>query len=175
MANWGSTTVNSTFDANTAARTAMDTRSASRSGASVTMHGATNGLWGTGLGANPGQSSQSMSGLDVVGINATKVPEMREQIRSSVQALQTYLDGIDAETNSAAAFRSDEVKTAVENYVLSVKDYSKALISDLLAFSDKLQSVRDAWEQSTSSFANDSVSTSTSQMKDASTYYTETL
>ena len=99
---------------------------------------------------------------------------MREQIRSSIQSIQAHLDGIESQTNSANAFRSEEIKVAVEKYVDSVKEYSKALISDLLAFSDKLQEVREAWEQSTQSFASDSINSSVTGMADATTFYTET-
>lgn len=175
MATWGSTTQNSSFDAQTVAQSTMDARSASRTGADINSgYGATSGgLFG--IGARAGQSAQSLSGYSIVGIDANKIPEMRAQIRDSVQALQAHLDGIEAETNSTNAFRSEEIKSAVEQYVLSVKEYSKALISDLLAFSDKLQDVKNAWEQSTSSFATDSVNPATSAMNDATSYYTETL
>ena len=175
MATWDATTSNSTFDANIAAQTAMDARSASRSGAAInSSFGATKGGI-FGIGAKAGQTAQSMGGYSIVGIDANRIPEMRDQIRNSVQAIQSHLDGIEAETNSSNAFRSDDIKNAVQQYVLSVKEYSKALISDLLAFSDKLQDVRNAWEQSTASYASESIGASTTGMKDSATYYTESL
>ncbi len=163
MANWEATTQTSSFDASLAAHTAIDTRSSTRSASSASG------------GYNPGGFlGWGRSEFSIVGIDANKVPEMREQIRSSVQSIQSHLDGIEAQTNSTNAFRSEEIKVAVEKYVESVKEYSKALISDLLAFSDKLQEVREAWEKSTQSFASDSVNSSATGMSDATTYYTET-
>ncbi len=163
MANWEATTQSSTFDAQAAARTAMDTRGSTRSASNAGGGGGFfSGLFGGG------------NSFSIVGIDANRVPEMREQIRTSVQAIQAHLDGIEAQTNSASAFRSEDIKGAIEKYVDSVKEYSKALISDLLAFSDKLQEVREAWEQSTQSFASDSVNASVGGMNDATSFYTET-
>ena len=162
MANWEATTQTSSFDAQAAAHTAMDSRNSTRSASNASSGGGFfSGLFGGG-------------GFSIVGIDANRVPEMREQIRSSIQSIQAHLDGIESQTNSANAFRSEEIKVAVEKYVDSVKEYSKALISDLLAFSDKLQEVREAWEQSTQSFASDSINSSVTGMADATTFYTET-
>lgn len=161
MANWEATTQTSSFDAQLAARTAMDNRTSTRSASNAGGGGFWSGLFGGG-------------GFSIVGIDANRVPEMREQIRSSIQSIQAHLDGIESQTNSANAFRSEDIKAAVEKYVDSVKEYSKALISDLLAFSDKLQEVREAWEQSTQNFASDSINSSVTGMADATTFYTET-
>lgn len=179
MGNWEARTKNSGFDANAAGTGAMSARDAQRSGANVnSSFGYQPGVtwynpftWGN-QGVD-GQTAQSMGGYSIVGIDATKVDGMRNQIRTSVTAVQNYLDGIDATVDAAAAFRSEEIVTAVQGYVNSVKEYSKALISDLLAFSDKLQDVKEAWEASSQSFASDSIDTNTSSMSDATTYYTE--
>ena len=180
MASWASTTEASGFDAEQYAHGAIDSRSASRSGSSIgNSYGTTttNPSWDV-FGLFPqttsgGNSAQSISGYSVVGINAAKVPEMRTAIREAVSRLQTHIDGIDEYTNSTMAFKSDEIKTAVENYVLTVKEYCKALISDLLAFSDKLETVHQAWLNSTSKFASDSIEGSKGSLSDNSTYYTE--
>ena len=152
MANWEATTQATAIDTSAATVATTSAREATRSASSV----------GGG-------------GFSIVGIDANRVPEMREQIRNSVNAIQTHLDGIEAQTNSSNAFRSEEVKQAVENYVNSVKDYCKALISDLLAFSDKLQEVREAWERSTQNFASDSINASNESLAGAATYYKETM
>ena len=157
---WASTTVSSGFNAEQYAQTAMDTRDSYRSGADVSL----GSIFGTAL-----------SEYSVVGINASKVPEMREAIRTAVTNIQNHIDGIEAETNSTNAFRSEEIRVAVEQYVLAVKDYCKALISDLLAFSDKLESVHQSWLQSTQSFASDSIDSSKSNVSSSATYYTEQL
>ena len=182
MASWASTTEASGFDAEQYATTAMDSRSAARSGSNVsTGYGTTTtrpgwDIFGTGLfdKTTPGgQTAQSLSGYSVVGINAAKVPEMREVIRTAVSNLQGHIDGIEEHTNSSMAFKSEEVKAAVENYVLSVKEYCKALISDLLAFSDKLETVHQAWLSSTSKYASESIEGSKGSLSDNTTYYTE--
>lgn len=176
MANWEATTQGSGFDANAAGTSAMATRGAQRSAASVgSGYGyqeATGALWWA-TPEVPGQTAQSMGGYSIVGIDATKVEPMREQIRTSVANIQGYLDGIEATANAANAFRSEEIVAAVQRYVDSVKEYSKALVSDLLAFSDKLKDVQEAWEASSQTFASDSINTTATSMSDATTYYTE--
>lgn len=182
MASWASTTEASGFDAEQYAQGAMDSRSAARSGSNVsTGYGTTTtrpswDVFGTGWfdQTTPGgNTAQSLSGYSVVGINAAKVPDMREAIRTAVSNLQGHIDGIEEHTNSSMAFKSEEVKSAVENYVLSVKEYCKALISDLLAFSDKLETVHQAWLSSTSKYASESIEGSKGSLSDNTTYYTE--
>lgn len=167
MANWEATTQQSTFDATIASQQAMDGRSATRS--------FVGGFEGMVTGGAGGIGASAYGMYDVVGINANAVDGMRKQIRNSVQNLQNYIDGIEAEANSDNAFRSEEIKAEVVKYVTTVKDYCKALISDLLAFSDKLADVKTAWEQSTKNFATSSVSSAASSMSEHATYYTETL
>lgn len=170
MATWASTTQTSSFDAEQFARNSIESRHSSRSFASVSEDFGQKSFLGIQYG---GQSAQSLSGYSVVGINAEKIPEMREAIRTAVSALQGHIDGIEAHTNSSMAFKSEDVKVAVENYVVAVKDYCKALISDLLAFSDKLQTVHDAWIGSTSTYATDSIEGSKGTLTDNANYYTE--
>lgn len=165
---WASTTVASGFDAEQYAQTAMDSRQASRSGI-----GSGRGNSNTWWPFDKVDGYQGLSEYSVVGINVSKVPDMREAIRSAVANIQNHIDGIEEETNSSNAFRSEEIKTAVEQYVLAVKDYCKALISDLLAFSDKLESVHQAWLQSTQSYASESIDSSKSNVSSSATYYTE--
>lgn len=90
----------------------------------------------------------------VVGINAGKVNQMRDAIRTYVKDIQAHLDGIDATTNSSNAFRGDEIKAAVTSYIEKVKEYSKNLTSYLLTFSDKLKDVADQWQAYNESMAN---------------------
>ena len=156
---WASTTQASEIDASSYAQTAMDTRDSYRSG--IDLSGGLDAFW--------------FSEYSVVGINAAKVPEMREAIRNAVSNIQSHIDGIEAETNTANAFKSDEIKAAVEKYVLAVKDYAKALTSNLLAFSDKLESVHQAWLTSTQTFASESIDASTTNVSSSATYYTEQL
>lgn len=171
MAEWGSTTQSSDFDAVTYATAAMDARSQTRSGANVNSSYGSKNFLGFNYG---GTTAQSSSGYSIVGIDANKVGDMRNQIKESVTNIQNYLDGIQPEgvmTNNA--FKSEEIVAAVKDYIDTVKEYSKALISDLIAFSDKLQDVQDAWQTSTQNYASDSITAAKASMSDATTYYTE--
>jgi hypothetical protein len=141
---WEATTQGSEFDAQSSSNTRMGSREGTRD-----ISGGGVGAWLSGLGQD-----------SVVGINANKIPEMRETIRQEVADIQAYLDGIETTASSDGAFKSDEIKASVKNYLDKVKEYSQALISDLLAFSDKLQDVYDAWLASSQRFATDSVDTS---------------
>lgn len=113
-------------------------------------------------------------GSNIVGINATKVPEMQSQIRDSVTALQNRINEIDAAADQDRAFRSEDIQTAVREYIEKVKEYCNALISDLNAFNDKLQVVREAWEKSSQSFASDQITADkNSSFSDNTTQYQE--
>lgn len=153
MANWETNVEASSFDAKSYAKTASDARDQSRSGSRKTIGGIGN--------------------MNVVGINASKVPDMREQIRQSVAALQAEIDGIGKDLSSDSAYRSSVIKPEVDKYIEQVKAYCKALVSDLLAFSDKLKDVQDAWEKSTANLASGSISTSTAGMNNYTQQYTE--
>lgn len=128
---------------------------------------------GTGSGGWFGLGATDF-GSDIVGINATKVPEMQSQIRDSVTALQNKINEIDAAADQDKAFRSDDIQTAVKEYIEKVKEYCNALISDLNAFNDKLQVVREAWEKSSQSFASDQITADkNSSFSDNTTQYQE--
>lgn len=86
----------------------------------------------------------------VVGMNATKIPAVRESIRSYVNAITTHLDKIEPLANANNAFRSEEVQKAISDYIVKVKEYCINLTSQLLAFSDKLADVQEAYNQNMS-------------------------
>ncbi len=154
MANWETQETGSTFETGSYSTAAIEGRSAERAGS---IGGPTiNGIWNA----------------NVVGINASRVPEVRAQIRDSVTNLQKIIDEIGKDAESNTAYRSDVVKPQVDAYIDSVKAYCKALLSNLLAFSDKLKDVQDAWEASMDSMSS-TVSTATSGMSAFSTQYTE--
>lgn len=152
MANWETQSTNSTFETATYSAQAIDGRSAERAGSNFTINGIGN--------------------MNVVGINASKVADVRGQIRDSVTELQKIIDDIGKDAESSSAYRSEVVKPQVDAYIDSVKTYCKALISNLLAFSDKLKDVQDAWEKSMESMSS-TVGTATSGMSAFSTQYTE--
>lgn len=124
MANWVTDTERSTFEQDNYVTRRAETRNASREGFA---------------GYNTGNY------YNVVGINAQKVGLMRIKIREYVEAIYNHLDKIDAETDANIAYKGEDVQAAVKNYINSLKTYCKKLTSDLLAFSDKLGDVEDAW------------------------------
>lgn len=113
--------------------------------------GTRSGYAGGGLFGNSNVSSD----YDVVGINATKVPIMRDAIRDYVKNIQEYLEQIGANTSSsqAGAIQNEDVKAAVDKYITAVKEYAQNLVSYILTFSDKLKDVQDAWEKQAKSMA----------------------
>lgn len=157
MANWERQATQSTFNAQDAVNRAHDARAGSR----------------TAIGSNTDGLIRGNSEFSVVGINASKIDSMRDQIRKSVSNLQTKVDQVGQDLTSSSAYRSEAIKPEVDKYIESVKEYCKALISGLLAFSDKLKDVQEAWIASTQSFASEQVSSATSGMSSYTEYYTE--
>jgi len=102
------------------------------------------------------------SSYDVVGINATKVPAMREAIRTYVKGIHSELDKMNTNTLASRnkALQSEEVRKSVDEYIGKVKRYSQDLTSYILTFSDKLKDVQDAWEAQGKAMASNINSTS---------------
>ena len=114
-------------------------------------------------------------GYDIVGIKATEVPKMREAINDYVNNVTTYLDSaIDtSKAQAKTAFRGSEAEEAVKAYLDKVKDYVNNLVSQLLAFSDKLADIGNAWIDAQQKIAS-SVNASKGAFSEG-TKYTETV
>lgn len=136
MADWRQNAQQTGFDASQYTETMTSTRNAQRSGS-----GLSSGF--LGIGGNTASSSYS-----VVGINTNEIPNMRLAIRNYVQRIQDHLDTINTTTDPTVALKGTGIETAVQEYIVSVAKYCKALSSQLLAFSDKLAKVQEAWETS---------------------------
>lgn len=142
MASWETEKVQSTFNAQDVINNTTSNRDSGRSGANSTTSSSGGGLFGFGA-------------YSVVGLNVASVPEMCEAINTWVEGIQTHLDNIDPLADASNAFRSEEnqVENAVQGFAENVKEYCKNLCSDLLAFSDKIRDVRDAWIKTTGNVA----------------------
>ena len=142
MASWETEKTSSTFDATNSINTMSNNRDAARSGASSTTSSSGGGIFGFG-------------GYSVVGINVQEVDSMCAAIRSYVEKVQSHLNGIDPLADASNAFKSEDgqVEQAVQSFAENVKEYCVNLCSGLLAFSDKLKDVKNAWIQSTSNMA----------------------
>lgn len=113
------------------------------------------------------------NGYDVVGINANQIGNMRSAINNYVNAIYKKIDEINTGASAEAAFRGDEVASAVKNYMETLKEYCTNLTSQLLAFSDKLAEVGAKWEEAAQSMSGQIGSSASSFNK--GTKYTEQL
>lgn len=94
-----------------------------------------------------------ISNESVVGINVAYVDQMRDAIRNYVEKIKTHLEGIEPLADANNAFKNDEMQRAVQNYIGIVQDYCVNLTSQLLAFSDKLGDVKNAYKSTMESLA----------------------
>lgn len=119
--------------------------------------------------------SSETVGYDIVGIKATEVPKMREAINDYVNKITSYLgEAIDTSKSQAkTAFRGSEAEEAVKAYLDKVKDYINNLVSHLLAFSDKLADIGNAWIDAQQNIASN-VNASKGAFSEGSKY-TETV
>ena len=130
---WETSSTASEFDAKTFTTTQIDGRSGQRGGAAGSYDG---GGW-FGIGAQE---------YSIVGMDVTQIPTVRESINTYVQGIEDHVNQIDTSVEANAAFRGEEVQTAVKAYVETVKEYCINLCSQLRAFSDKLADAQKAWE-----------------------------
>ena len=93
------------------------------------------------------QGRTERSDYDIVGINANKVPAMRDAVRNYVKGIQNELDKMidNTVTSRNKALQNDTVRQSVQMYLEQVKEYAKNLTSYMLTFSDKLADVESAW------------------------------
>ena len=116
-------------------------------------------------------SNNWTTGYNVVGINAAKVPEMRDAIRQYVDNIITNIDAVDPLLSADLAFKSEEVQASIKTYITTVKESCASYVSGLLAFSDKLEDVYEAYQANISRVA-DNYTTITSSI-DQKDKYTE--
>lgn len=112
-------------------------------------------------------------GYDVVGINTSMIPQMRQAIRTYVDRVYAQLDKVQANTDPTIALKGTGMENAVTEYVENVVKYCKALCSNLLAFSDKLVKVEEAWRTSDQNMSSKVNSGSSELNSAAGQTYTE--
>lgn len=132
---WETSSTASAFDAKAFTTAQIDGRSGQRDGATGGYNGG--GLFGIG-----GQA------YSIVGMDVTQIPQVREAIDTYVQGIESHVNKIDTSVEANAAFRGEEVQSAVKAYIDTVKEYCINLCSQLRAFSDKLADAQKAWETS---------------------------
>lgn len=94
------------------------------------------------------------SSYSVVGINAAKVPEMRDAIRQYVNNIISSIEAVDPLSGADQAFRSEEVQASIKSYITAINQACANYVSGLLAFSDKLEDVYEAYQANISRVAN---------------------
>ena len=94
-----------------------------------------------------GDGFTKTTGYDIVGISATQIGPMRDAINTYVQNVETYLNNVLEDEKDAAhdAFRGEDAEREVKAYLDKVHTYIINLTPTLLAFSDKLADVGNAW------------------------------
>ena len=155
---WETDVAKSEFSAKNPAKTMMENRSSSRSGATstaTTSNSISGGWFGTG--------SASFS---IVGMDTTKVSGVVDTFETWITGLESHLEDIKAEADANKAFKGEEVQKAMENYIGKVKLYCITLCSQYRAFQHKLIDAQKAWGRGVASMAETISSRSTDEAFD---------
>lgn len=112
------------------------------------------------------------SSYDVVGISTKQIPEMRQAIRNYVDNVNQYLSGVQSELDPTIALKGTGMEAAVTDYIASVVKYCQGICSNLLAFSDKLAKVEEAWRSSDANMSN-TINGATTGVNSAGQFYQE--
>lgn len=146
-----------------AASASFDTRVASRD---ATRQGGLNRLEEYG--------SKALGAIDLVGMNAPKAREAADNMVSELNNTMKMIEGLTVDQSILdGAVKSDEVQKALKNYIDKEKSLLSAIVSDLKGLCDKLYEISKAWEKSTDSFGQNTISgAATSNFSDVTTGYT---
>ena len=169
--NFQTESVASTFDAEAAMTSLQGERDAQRSGSIGQALGAMNSYGGGSSLAGAVSEAFGLGGWDrsVVGINVGEIDSMVNAITSYCENIENYLKQLDPAANSLQAFRGEAVQEQLRNYMDTMKTYCMNLVSQLLAFNDKLRDVRNQWNQYTSDVAGN-IGSATGQYATGSRY-----
>ena len=85
-------------------------------------------------------------GTNVVGINVTKIPAMKEAIAAYCTAINTKLAEL-KQYDPKVAFRGTSIEPALVDYIDAVKEACGAIVSNMQAFSDQLDLIEKAWAE----------------------------
>lgn len=116
-----------------------------------------------------GPDGGDMGGLKVIGIDASKIGNMKEAIRVMCDTITRKINELETEVDSNQAYKAPGLDTALKLYLENVARYCNNLTSSLKAFNDKLSDVQDQWAALTSS-AKDKVDSNAGQFASGSQY-----
>ena len=153
------TTEKSTFAASSSFDTRISSREATREG-------------GMGLPTEIGIAG--LGYLDLVGMNAPKAREAADNMVGELNKTMKMIEGLTVDQSVLdGAIKSDEVQKALKDYIDKEKRLLSAIVSDLKGLCDKLYEISKAWEKSTDSFGQNTISgAATSNFSDVTTGYT---
>jgi len=114
-----------------------------------------------------GVDTLTVGNYDVVGMNANEITNMRDAIATYVSTATDWIEKIAEECNAAQAFKNEAVEGAIKSYLDAVRESIAAFISQLLAFSDKLADVYNAWMESAGNYAEDVIGAGTAGIGNA--------
>lgn len=112
------------------------------------------------------------SSYDVVGLNTTKIGDMKTAIDNYVNDVYEHLKNVKVDTDPSVALKGTGMEEAVKSYVAKVVEYCEALCSNLLAFNDKLTKVEEAWRASDKNMSS-KVTAGEGDVSAATSTYTE--
>ena len=116
------------------------------------------------------QRVDALSG-DTSGINGGKVQAMQDAIRAYVNMLNGHLEGIEVKARTDTAFKGAYAETTTK-FVERLKQSCKNIISNLLMFNDKLETIKKAYTSRAETMAAD-ISEQNSTMENAFKEYKE--
>lgn len=123
----------------------------------------------SGLTGSVGAAVSSQFSGDVVGINAAKIPEMKQAIEDYIKKVESHLNEIKTNTSTENAMKG-EYATAVKTYVGAACDVCFKITSQLRYFEDKLTAVEQAYQQKDENLAG-TISDTASDMNSQYTEY----
>lgn len=169
--NFQTDSVASTFDAEASMSSLQSERDSQRSGNVGTALGAMGSYGGNASLLGAITETVGLGGWDrsVVGINVGEIDSMVNAITSYCENIENYLNKLDPSANSIQAFRGEAVQERLREYMDTMKTYCMNLVSQLLAFNDKLRDVRNQWQQYTSDVAGN-IGSATGQYATGSRY-----
>lgn len=83
-------------------------------------------------------------GTNVVGINVGEIPNMKKAISDYCTDINDAIDKL-KDYDPAVAFKGEAIVPALQDYMAAVKEACLAIVSNLMAFSDQLTEVQNAW------------------------------
>lgn len=88
---------------------------------------------------------QQFGNDSIVGMNATAIPDIKEELRLYIADIEATLDNFNGSVHAREGVVGQEINYAIEEYFKKVKQYLEDLVTNFRAFNDKLTSVEQAY------------------------------